>query len=72
MRTPPSLPLRTAFADDSALFKHEVAYVLGQMKNRRAIPPLEQVLSNEREEDMVRHEVCVGVWVGACVCVCDS
>jgi deoxyhypusine monooxygenase len=45
------------FDDDSALLRHEFAYVLGQMKDQRAIPKLEQVLSDEEEDPMVRHEV---------------
>ncbi|KAH9933204.1 ARM repeat-containing protein [Epithele typhae] len=44
------------FADESALLKHELAYCLGQMKNTTALPVLESVLSNEREDPMVRHE----------------
>ncbi|KAI0771216.1 ARM repeat-containing protein [Trametes elegans] len=44
------------FADESALLKHELAYCLGQMKNKNALPVLENVLSNEKEDPMVRHE----------------
>jgi deoxyhypusine monooxygenase len=47
------------FGDESALLKHEFAYVLGQMKDQRAIPKLEEVLSDEKEDPMVRHEVRV-------------
>lgn len=45
-----------ALNDDSALLKHELAYVLGQIKDTRALPRLEQVLSDEKEHAMVRHE----------------
>ncbi|KAJ3410156.1 deoxyhypusine hydroxylase [Chytridiales sp. JEL 0842] len=45
-----------AFADPSALLKHELAYVLGQMKNPYAIPTLKNVLQNHSEDPMVRHE----------------
>ncbi|KAJ3087156.1 hypothetical protein HK102_011708 [Quaeritorhiza haematococci] len=45
-----------AFSDPSALFKHELAYVLGQMKNEYAIPHLTKVLEDLNEEPMVRHE----------------
>ena len=45
------------FADESALLKHELAYCLGQMKNTKALPVLESVLANEKEDPMVRHEV---------------
>ncbi|ELU38180.1 MFBC-like protein [Rhizoctonia solani AG-1 IA] len=45
------------FRDESALLKHELAYVLGQMGDPRAVPTLSDVLSNEKEDPMVRHEV---------------
>ncbi|XP_061567624.1 deoxyhypusine hydroxylase [Cololabis saira] len=45
-----------AFSDDSALLKHELAYCLGQMQDRRAIPTLTRVLRDEKQEPMVRHE----------------
>ncbi|KAK9461186.1 armadillo-type protein [Lipomyces oligophaga] len=45
-----------AFADDSALLKHELAYVLGQTHNLYAVETLRKVLSNEQEDAMVRHE----------------
>ncbi|GJJ15728.1 hypothetical protein Clacol_010006 [Clathrus columnatus] len=44
------------FADPSALLKHELAYVLGQMGNPKAIRVLEDVLQDEKQEAMVRHE----------------
>lgn len=40
----------------SALFRHEVAYVLGQMQHEAAINALEESLSNHSENPMVRHE----------------
>jgi len=46
-----------AFSDDSALLKHELAYCLGQMKVKTALPTLESVLRDENEDPMVRHEV---------------
>jgi deoxyhypusine monooxygenase len=46
------------FSDPSALFKHELAYCLGQMKQTSALPVLESVLRNVSEDPMVRHEVC--------------
>ncbi|XP_057696099.1 deoxyhypusine hydroxylase [Corythoichthys intestinalis] len=45
-----------AFADDSALLKHELAYCLGQMQDTRAIPVLSDVLADTRQDPMVRHE----------------
>jgi len=43
-------------SDTSALLKHEIAYVLGQMGDHYAIPILKEVLKNDRENPMVRHE----------------
>lgn len=45
-----------AFADSSVLLKHEVAYVLGQMRNSAAIPILVSVLEDVSQDCMVRHE----------------
>jgi len=42
--------------DKSALFRHEVAYVLGQMQHDAAIESLRVVLENTKEQGMVRHE----------------
>jgi len=44
------------FVDSSALLKHELAYCLGQMQDRRAIPVLTEVLKDVTQEAMVRHE----------------
>ena len=44
------------FSDPSALLKHECAYCLGQMQDRRAIPVLKSVLGDVTQEPMVRHE----------------
>lgn len=43
-------------SSDSALLKHELAYVLGQMQDSRAIPTLKRVLQDVAEHAMVRHE----------------
>lgn len=40
----------------SALFRHEIAYVLGQLQNPLAIPALEGRLADQGEVAMVRHE----------------
>ena len=45
-----------AFSCKSALLRHEIAYVLGQMQNATAVPRLKEVLDNETEHVMVRHE----------------
>ena len=39
-----------------ALLRHEFAYVLGQLRDIRAISALEQTLLNESDDTMVRHE----------------
>ncbi|MGB2029294.1 MAG: HEAT repeat domain-containing protein [Candidatus Poseidoniaceae archaeon] len=48
--------LCAAFRSSSALLRHELAYVLGQMQNPRALPTLWQRLEDEAEHVMVRHE----------------
>ena len=48
--------LCAAFDSESALLKHEIAYVLGQMQNPHAVPMLIERLSDEVEDLMVRHE----------------
>lgn len=45
-----------AFVDPSALLKHELAYVLGQMQNAHALPVLNSVLADLSQDAMVRHE----------------
>jgi deoxyhypusine monooxygenase len=40
----------------SALFRHEVAYVLGQMQHPKSVAALEESLRNANEHKMVRHE----------------
>ncbi len=48
--------LAEAFEDPSALLRHEIAYVLGQMGDAHALPHLSRVLATEDEHVMVRHE----------------
>ena len=50
------LALGGSFVDSSALFKHELAYILGQMKHEAAVPVLVEKLSDLSENPMVRHE----------------
>ncbi|KAJ3075874.1 hypothetical protein HDU98_006645 [Podochytrium sp. JEL0797] len=45
-----------AFTDPSVLLKHELCYVLGQMKNLTALPILNKALAAMHEDPMVRHE----------------
>src|SRR3989338_6437056 len=40
----------------SALLRHEIAYVLGQMGNARAVAALGAVLADAQDDRMVRHE----------------
>lgn len=48
--------ISAAFSDDSALLKHELAYVLGQLEDSRALPTLKRVLEDLKQDAMVRHE----------------
>ncbi len=48
--------LAAAFGDLSALLRHELAYVLGQMGDPHAVPFLTAVLDKTGEHVMVRHE----------------
>lgn len=50
------LALATGFSDPSALFKHEIAYVFGQLSNPVTVPALVEVLKRGSEAPMVRHE----------------
>ncbi|ODV80164.1 phycocyanin alpha-subunit phycocyanobilin lyase [Suhomyces tanzawaensis NRRL Y-17324] len=50
------LALATGFSDPSALFKHEIAYVFGQLCNPVTVPSLIKVLKDSSEAGMVRHE----------------
>ena len=57
IRSPEScLALCEGFGSSSALLRHELAYVLGQMQQDEAIPTLSRVLSDPNEHVMVRHE----------------
>lgn len=48
------------FSDKSALFRHEVAFVMGQMETSEGNRALERVLSNPEEHSMV----------GRCLALC--
>lgn len=64
LSSPPDLPtavpavqaLARGFADPSALFRHEIAFVFGQLSHPASIPSLIETLSNQKEASMVRHE----------------
>jgi deoxyhypusine monooxygenase len=48
--------LAEGFKDTSALFRHEIAFVFGQLSHPASIPALTDALSNLNEASMVRHE----------------
>lgn len=62
--SPPDLPtavpaikaLARGFTDSSALFRHEIAFVFGQLSHPASIPALTEALGNMSESSMVRHE----------------
>jgi deoxyhypusine monooxygenase len=64
LASPPDIPtavpavhaLAAGFTDPSALFRHEIAFVFGQLSHPASIPALLAVLENSKEESMVRHE----------------
>lgn len=64
LASPPDLPtakpailaLARGFTDPSALFRHEIAFVFGQLSHPASIPSLTETLGNLKEESMVRHE----------------
>lgn len=49
------------FNDPSALLKHELAYVLGQLRRTSALPILAGVLKNLSQHPMVRHEAAEAI-----------
>jgi deoxyhypusine monooxygenase len=64
LASPPDLPtavpavhaLAEGFSDPSALFRHEIAFVFGQLSHPASIPSLTETLANLKEASMVRHE----------------
>ncbi|KAM7216010.1 Armadillo-type fold [Rhypophila decipiens] len=64
LASPPDLPtavpavlaLAKGLHDESALFRHEIAFVFGQLAHPASIPALTAALSNTEEASMVRHE----------------
>lgn len=64
LASPPDLPtavpavlaIAEGFKDPSALFRHEIAFVFGQLCHPASIPSLIDTLSNISEVGMVRHE----------------
>lgn len=64
LASPPDLPtavsavnaLAKGLHDSSSLFRHEVAFVFGQLCHPASIPALTKCLSDSSEAGMVRHE----------------
>ena len=64
LASPPNLPsavpavkaLAAGLKDPSALFRHEIAFVFGQLSHPASIQSLIETLSNMKESSMVRHE----------------
>jgi deoxyhypusine monooxygenase len=64
LASPPDLPtavpaieaLAKGLSDSSALFRHEIAFVFGQLSHPASIPALTKALSDLSEQSMVRHE----------------
>ncbi|KAF2645564.1 deoxyhypusine hydroxylase-like protein [Massarina eburnea CBS 473.64] len=64
LASPPDLPtavpavqaLARGLTDPSALFRHEIAFVFGQLSHPASIPSLTETLGNTNEQSMVRHE----------------
>lgn len=64
LASPPDLPtavpaiqaIAEGFKDPSDLFRHEIAFVFGQLCHPASIPSLLDTLSNTSEVGMVRHE----------------
>lgn len=50
------LALAKGFGDSSALFRHEVAFVFGQLTSPHSVPALIDVVQDSNEDEMVRHE----------------
>lgn len=64
LASPPDLPtavqaveaLAKGLKDPSALFRHEIAFVFGQLCHPASVPSLTATLSDQEEAGMVRHE----------------
>ena len=59
--------LAAAYESESALLKHEIAYVMGQMQNKKALPYLIERLEDESEHVMVRHEAAEAIGAIGCL-----
>lgn len=50
------LALCDSLNDGSALFRHEICFVFGELAHASCVPAMLNVLSNDKEHEMVRHE----------------
>ena len=69
------LALCEGFRDPSPLFRHEVAYVLGQLQHKASIPALVERTRDGAEHEMVRHEAAEAlgaIGTGECVEVLEA
>ena len=59
----------------SILLRHEACYVLGQMKDKRAVPLLTRILNDPEEHEITRHEAAEALGAigdsGALDCLCQ-
>jgi len=59
----------------SILLRHEACYVLGQMKDKRAVPLLTKILNDPEEHEITRHEAAEALGAigdnGAMDCLCQ-
>lgn len=61
--------LNAGLKTGSALFRHEVAFVLGQLQQEASIPHLQASLEDHSESEMVRHECAEALGaIGSPVC----
>jgi len=64
------LALCTGLKDPSPLFRHEVAYVLGQLMHPASIDALKLRIEDNTEHEMVRHEAAEALGaIGTSECV---
>ena len=52
---------------ESLLLRHEIAYFLGQAGNGKAMKDLKDLLHDEKEDDIVRHEAAEALWAVCCL-----
>ena len=64
---PDPTPQHTAIADPSCLFRHDVAFCLGQRQDPASVAALSALLADKQQHSMVRHEAAeaLGAIAGA-------